>query len=332
MTSDDARKPKQFSAKRRPVLSNLLHWFTLPGWRTRPFQRFALSHSPTSPAGQAELDENLQAGRAYTVVLPKPSVLAKEVALPRKARAQATQVLKLKQQALEEETGRRFVVATQGPQRSSDGDLYVQYLAKSSDVDAIETRCIANNVELASIAVAAEHGDMTVYGSSTRTQRFAYGWWLAACLAAMVFLGWLLQIEMSQHRDLENELQSLRAANIDLEDQLSNRAQNQREAQTEEEAILAAFGRMDQDRRVAQSLADLTVFLPDDIWLTEFVWTSARLRLAGSASSDPISVIEQLTAQPWIEQIDLLQPIRTDRQSQRRAFDLEVTPFWQDDE
>ena len=298
------------------------------GWRSRSGDLISLVSAPSSIAGEKELFEKIDTRATVSFELPAKSVLVKEARLPKKARSQADKILRLRKEALEGETNQRLVATTQGPIREGNEDRYIQYLVKQTDIQAVGAACSKVGTELDDIWVSTAGGAIRIHKNDTSLDRATRRWWLAALSGAVVLMGALLYTEVAKARTLETTMSELRARTDQLQAELGEVAADLDTKQDETLRLETLVEAVARQQTATSSLAAVTRILPASAWLTEFVWIGSQIRLSGTSAIDPISIIETFENESWVTSVRLLQPVRTDRQTQRSSFDLELSVVW----
>ncbi len=298
------------------------------GWRGRSGDAIRLINAPSSVAGEKELSEKIDARATVSFELPAKSVLVKEVRLPKKARSQANKILRLRKEALEGETNQRLIDVSQGPVREGNEDTYRQYLTKVADIEAVEVACAKVGAELDGIWVATPGSAISIHKMDTSSDRATRRWWLAALSGTALLMGALLYTEAVRARTLETTLSELRMRTGELQTGLGEVAANQSSRQEETQRLETLVETVVRQQSATSTLAAITRILPASAWLTEYVWTGSQIRLSGTSATDPISIIETFESESWVMSVRLLQPVRTDRQTQRSSFDLELSIAW----
>lgn len=290
----------------------------LPWSRLRAPQRIAL----------ARLDAELPAGfegrgRDVEVTVLQSAVLSREIVLPRKARrkAQAAIAMNLRQTMPAQGRGLQWRAA---PARGEGQFLrYPVLIAKTEQIADLSRAIEKRGGRL--LRVIVEGPPSVLLFEDERATRPRTRWLTVA--AAMMALGLVAQIGLLQWRiarvtadnatlaaeigEMETEAIAIRAT-LEAQDEVAR-------------SLRADLARFDAGRRFLPLLADLTLSLPDDVWISEMSGRGGTLVAAGFAKRDVTEVVAAVAGIAGVAAVKLNGPVTVDTRTGDRRFEMAIT-------
>ena len=324
-TSDAALSKRAFSIVK---LKRLIDWLTLPGWFSAPFREIHMQCLPRSDAGREELLQQMSPGKPVVVVLPTKAVLQKELSLPSKARSQSAGALELQKVAVEEQSQTPLIAVLGTSKRQGTKTVYSQYFAKISDIEWIRSIANSTGCQVARILVATDRDVSVLWEGWTALSSLRRFWWSAFFIVVLVYLGLQWQHERVAAAQIQELFDRVRLENAALEDELNRSASERLDFRDQLAVFQVALTTLSNEQNVTWSLARLSDIVPEQVWLREFVWSSGFIRVSGTSSIEPTSLVQTLENEDWINGVSLVQPIRTDRLSGKSSFEFQLDTVW----
>jgi hypothetical protein len=291
-------------------------WAIAPGFGFRQMQRIRVSEALAS-------DPVLDAAPRgkLLVEVPLGACLCREFRLPASVGRKASEVAEVELRQTLPLLGRGLIWRLSPARRDGDALVIQAFVLKTAHVRAIAVKL---GPRLAQLRLEGRSDIAPFIDDRRDFLRGARLWALAAMATPLIVLGpdlWAewqsLKVLQLQIADTKEEVQTLgERAVVMRSDQAQAEATKQGQSQ-DRITLEAARGR-------AWMLAELTLVVEDDVWISELVLAGSEMRLVGYAARDVTKLIETLQALEWITRARLDGPVMNDGASDGVRFDVLV--------
>lgn len=298
----------------------LPRWLFLPGL---PEASATPVRIGSLPVDAATLRRAASYRRPIAVFLEPAIALRREIQLPKAAlsRAAAAVDLQLRQTLPAGGNGlvwRSEVLSVRG----SKADL-AAYVLKEHLISGLVSDLKGAGIRPSSVRIdGVETEPFWQARNGSRDQ--AKGWAaFSALLVGLLALASVISLEL--HRsELATLVETRQARVIALEDRVAKASAEASEGAAKAQGMatdLAGFAQ--QSRRLAQ-LVDLTVVLPDAVWISELSMTKDTMTMSGFTSQDVAELVKILQGISWAEEVQLNGAVTFDSYSGQNRFDISL--------
>lgn len=311
------------------MLKQFLNRLLLPGFSSSWSQSVYIQTAPKSVEDLQRALRDSKPGHPVDIFLKDSLILKKSHRLPKKARRQSANILKLRAKALSTISKTELVAVYERSASSKDEDTYLQFLTRKDDINTIRYLFTQLSFPVRSIAYESNARYLLFWDNRDKVDRTFYRWWLATAVFAMIVCGYFLANEMSLKAQLSKQLEVVQIELNELQ-QAVNVASSRRDGASEQSARAEAVLEDISSYQLSTVLLhNLTTQLPTEAWITELTIEDARsIHISGTTTMDPIDIIARLESANWIANLALVHPFRTDNRTGQSNFELllEVDP------
>lgn len=272
---------------------------------------------------ELERDGVTVAGKRVDVLLHVSNWIDREVLVPAHALKKANEVLRFQSSVTSglpmEEVACRYLPLRNEP----GGRRFVEVIAKQGRVDALQDSAARHGSRVRSIAV--DHpsaGRLYIFDNRRTEDRPIWFWWgTGVSLLLLAAFAWIT--DMRQELTATNErILALQANNGLVQRELVQAEMSAQDQEARNRGLSETLIAFASGQSHAVELANITLSIPDEAWVTELAVAQNRVRLAGFFGGDVIGLMEELRVVEGVSGIELSAPVRADRQRGVSRFEF----------
>lgn len=277
-----------------------------------------LSQFPLEAEGLAALVKDLPKGGDVDLFLPSAALLRLQINLPAIAATETDAAITLRLRQTMPKQAEGLVWRRRADARTAEGHTYSVYIAKADQLATLVSGFGTAGHRVRSVRTELDRmAPFYLAGAGARAQRLWRNLALGVTAASLIWVAISLNIRT---RAVENANTAVSEEIADLQ----NRAVQAREAadlaSKDGNVAQDALHRLSMHRERALILADLTVALPDMVWISELTISDKTLYLSGFADGDVRHALEILEGLSWARSVKLDGPIIPDNLTGESRF------------
>ena len=250
---------------------------------------------PTEQLFRGTLSEEAPKNQTIDIVLPKSCFLERVITAPSSAKKSLHAVAQLDLQRKTPFQSSDVIWALGNPEHNETDIRVTQWLAKKSDITHWKARLYQRGLSIRRIYIEGAEISVPIADFSNETMPSAGRWRLvnggllatAACLLVFLWLypAWAIRPQIKQ---LDLKILSLQAEALELRKDVDTL----REYQTEKAAFLDIIRHR---TLLSEALREMTVILPDTVWLETMVFQAGTLVINGEAAGSAPELVLALS-------------------------------------
>lgn len=278
----------------------------------------------TSLAG-LDLPKGRRRGRRLNIELPSAAVLVRRHQIPLSAKRQIERIidLDLKRSTIliaEDIVWQHYVADQDGNQILVD-----QVILRKRDLEGLKTWITDQGLVPGKISVCLSDVAQVIVDDGATTRRRLVGIWPKVNLvAACAIIGLTGLTVLQPHLENVQELKNLRQQTAGLRgESVKLRSEVEaRKAQLQQEADITGY--ISRNISTIDTLRELTVRLPDSVWISDFQIARRVLRFSGFSEGSAAELAIQLSDSPMFENPRLTGPVAVAPGTGTERFEISV--------